>query len=251
MLLRKILLSLIIICISITLIAQEKQDIVYLKNGSIIKGEIIEQKIDESVTIRTSDGNTWIFELYKIERIEYSLPKAGFEDSFEYNKTGFTLIPEFGFLILESASGSFRPFSILIPGAGPLMFHLTNSYITKFRLGMGFGTGLENIDGNITAPLYLDLRYEILDNKGTPFVMIQPGYTIILIDNNNSQYLWGGFINFGGGIRKFFSKGNSFAVCMGIRHQEMHFHEEDRYYGEIERSYYYTGFFINMSLLFR
>lgn len=44
-------------------------DVVYLKNGSIIKGEITEMNPDTNIKIITSDGNVFVFELKDIEKI--------------------------------------------------------------------------------------------------------------------------------------------------------------------------------------
>ena len=52
---------------SLGLTAQESyQDVVYLKNGSIIKGTIIEQVPNESIKIQTADGSIFV---YKMEEI--------------------------------------------------------------------------------------------------------------------------------------------------------------------------------------
>ena len=50
-----------------TILAQQLEDVVYLKNGSVIHGTIIEQVPNVSVKIKTKDGNVFV---YKIEEIE-------------------------------------------------------------------------------------------------------------------------------------------------------------------------------------
>jgi len=64
--------STIIFCILFTSIAlsqQEYEEVVYLKNGSIIKGIIIEQVPDVSVKIQTKDGNIFVYKMEEIDRI--------------------------------------------------------------------------------------------------------------------------------------------------------------------------------------
>jgi len=46
-----------------------KIDVVYLNNGSIIKGELIELKVRESVTIETIGGSIFVFSMDEVERI--------------------------------------------------------------------------------------------------------------------------------------------------------------------------------------
>jgi hypothetical protein len=45
------------------------EDVVYLKNGSIIRGMIIEQIPGENLKIRTKDGSLFVFDMADIERI--------------------------------------------------------------------------------------------------------------------------------------------------------------------------------------
>ena len=44
------------------------EDVVYLKNGSIIHGIIIETVAGESIKIKTNDGNTFVFKMEEIEK---------------------------------------------------------------------------------------------------------------------------------------------------------------------------------------
>ena len=46
------------------------EDVVYLKNGSIIRGVIIEQVPNESIKIQTNDRNIFVFKMEEIDRIK-------------------------------------------------------------------------------------------------------------------------------------------------------------------------------------
>lgn len=48
---------------------QQMQDVVYLKNGSIIRGEIIEQIPNQTIKIKTADGSVFVYSMSDIERI--------------------------------------------------------------------------------------------------------------------------------------------------------------------------------------
>ena len=55
---------------SLSCYAQESSiDVVYLKNGSIIYGTIIELTPNQKVSIRTRDGSVFVFELSDVEKI--------------------------------------------------------------------------------------------------------------------------------------------------------------------------------------
>jgi|GEM_PF-1876223 len=51
------------------LLAQEYEDVVYLKNGSVIHGTIIEQVPGVTYTIKTNFGDTFVFKVEEIEKI--------------------------------------------------------------------------------------------------------------------------------------------------------------------------------------
>lgn len=50
------------------------QDVLYLKNGSVIRGVIIEQIPGQSVKIRTADGSVFVYQMSEIERIAKEEP---------------------------------------------------------------------------------------------------------------------------------------------------------------------------------
>ena len=54
--------------------AQEMQDVVYLKNGSIIRGLVIEQVPGKSLKIRTRDGSVFVYTMEEVERITKETP---------------------------------------------------------------------------------------------------------------------------------------------------------------------------------
>ena len=50
------------------------QDVVYLKDGSIIRGTIIEQTPGESLKIETADGSIFVYQMSEVERIAKEEP---------------------------------------------------------------------------------------------------------------------------------------------------------------------------------
>ena len=43
---------------------------VYLKNGSIIKGDILEYTPEQNISLKTADGSVWVFNASEIIRIQ-------------------------------------------------------------------------------------------------------------------------------------------------------------------------------------
>ncbi|MBE2218773.1 MAG: hypothetical protein IAE90_11245 [Ignavibacteria bacterium] len=54
---------------TLVLFAQQYEDVVYLKNGSIIHGVILELVPEESIKIQTKDGNTFFFKMNEVKKI--------------------------------------------------------------------------------------------------------------------------------------------------------------------------------------
>ncbi|HUX38870.1 MAG TPA: hypothetical protein VMV44_13300 [Rectinemataceae bacterium] len=67
---RPILLALAIVALCAAMAAAEELvDVVYLKNGSVIRGMILEQVPDQSLKIRTADGSIFVFKMSEVDRI--------------------------------------------------------------------------------------------------------------------------------------------------------------------------------------
>ena len=60
----------IFILFSSVLFAQQKEDVVYLKNGSVIKGQITEMVPDKHIKIETKGGSLFVYTFEQIEKIE-------------------------------------------------------------------------------------------------------------------------------------------------------------------------------------
>ena len=53
-------------------------DIVYLKNGSVLRGVIIEQVPNELIKLQTADGNVFVYQISEIDKItkEHEIGRA-------------------------------------------------------------------------------------------------------------------------------------------------------------------------------
>ena len=178
--------------------AQEgMEDVVYLKNGNVYRGIIIEQVPGESIKIKTIGGNVFsvmIADLQKItkeDKIEAPKPPRpeygnhDYTHKFFYNK-GDSTRQQFprkkrGYfcqsqLLIEAVQGGVR---------------IVNGYrFNRFaQLGVGIGADFviasptelfRNIDGDgfrgNYLPLYLYFAGDVLKTKVTPFYAFEAGY---------------------------------------------------------------------------
>ena len=68
---QKLILTFLLVLFStLNIKAQSANDIVYLKDGSIIKGTIMEMNPSENLKIKTSDGSIFVYQMSEVQKIE-------------------------------------------------------------------------------------------------------------------------------------------------------------------------------------
>ena len=63
-----------VVCSVFYVAAQQYQDVVYLKNGSVVRGIILEQIPGKTIKIATDNGSQFIFTLAEVEKMTKELP---------------------------------------------------------------------------------------------------------------------------------------------------------------------------------
>lgn len=134
----------------------------FLKNGSIIKGVL--EKSSDTLKVKIKSGpNLWVFSKDELLSLEVGPPKKTFE---YYN------ITQAAVLVGESAGIQISTIHGL-------------TYKGRYSTGVGIGVDLYR---DLTLPLFIDIRADILEGYKTPFVFGSVGPNIPL--SNNYQY-WG------------------------------------------------------------
>ena len=72
---KKIVICLFALMISTMAFATMAQDVVYLKNGSMIKGSVIEMIPNQSIKVQTADGSLFVYQMNEVDRIERDATK--------------------------------------------------------------------------------------------------------------------------------------------------------------------------------
>ena len=161
------------------------QDVVYLKNGSIIRGTIIEQVPNESIKIETSDKSVFVYEMKDIEKIakEESKTKNRGAISDSGLKVGYKGIVEWGYQVGVGDAKMDR-----------LKLNIINGYQLNPYFSLGLGTGLRYyLDENaVTIPVFLDFRANFIDNKTSPYLSLGVGYSLSATDK--MPFTGGGFL---------------------------------------------------------
>lgn len=179
-----------------TLSAQKTKDALYLKNGSLIYGKLIEVSNDQ-YKIRTSDGSILIYSTAEVEKFAREMPF--FEGR---KKSGFTFALETGVLIGSQDTKYFAPFS----------FNFEGGIISNTKNITSIGSGVEFI-GRPFTPIFLEYKYIISDRKTSPFVFLRGGATLPIggAETSNPNYNDYGPKDYKGGASFTFGSGISWA----------------------------------------
>ena len=174
------------------------EDVVYLKNGSIIHGVIIEQIPNEKVKIQ-SGKNVFVYTIDEFEKIVKEEivddeNSSGLKD-FGHRPKGFVFHYEIG-LTNYIARTNTPMFAVL----------LTHGYQFNPHLFLGLSAGADISAVNAyNVPVYIDLRGYFLKSRFTSYVDLGLGYNLILASRSsglgtNSSALHGFLLhpNFGG-----------------------------------------------------
>ena len=231
-----------------------KRDIIYLKNGSIIKGQILKE--DQSFTntegvvrIKTKDNSLWVFKAVEIDSIRQSQPNSGYD----YHP-GYFNLTEAGILAGNSKNKYEAPFSLMN----------ISGWQFKNRFSAGVGAGVEMMSETY-LPVVADFRYHLKSQGVNPFFSIQAGYTFAL-DKPDPQYvytytgIWGGsgstlqmkaqggfLLNPSVGLITPINESMSLTFSAGYRIMRHRYHREDNYNIDMD----YNRLSVKIGLLFQ
>lgn len=213
-------------------------DVVTLRNGSIIKGQILE-RTEEKLRIKTSDGREYIFNMPEIEKIEQQgntrVVSPTINDKAYNNKSD------------KNARRVYTPkskgfwFSAELQLIAPPSLNIIAGYKLHQFAYLGLGTGIHNytdlqiFSGNREAykatiiPVYLRYSGDILNKRVTPVYHIEGGYGFavsnyplfesIIIDRATSTTKGGFYGSLGFGFKVRTNKHVSFGAGFVYRVQ--------------------------------
>lgn len=219
---RKLLLLLtLLLSISTYVAAQNYTEVVYLKNGSVIKGVIIEQVPNVSLKIKTSDGSLIICQMNDVEKItkeeRYTRDyrkDANNRKAARNTLKGYKGFIDFGYIADLS---DYDANKVEISTSHGYQF---NNY---FYLGGGVAADFYTDADLIAVPIFVDFRANFINKKVTPFADIKTGYSVGDVE--------GLYVSTGIGVR-FSLKGKK-ALNLKLE------------YNYQQYDYYYSGYYIN------
>lgn len=158
--------------------AQEMQDVVYLKNGSVVKGIIIEQVPNKSIKLQTSDGSLFVYQIDAVEKMTKELRMASARRG--YNQGAATVFAGKG---LTAGYKGYVDFGYAI-GTGTFgRDRLTVSFVNGVQfnpyLFLGLGTALNFYPRGeeIGIPIFANVRGHFIRGNVAPFLDLRVGYS--------------------------------------------------------------------------
>lgn len=212
--------------------AQNYTEVVYLKNGSVIKGMIVEQIPNVSLKVQTPDGSVIICQMNDVERI--TKEEHNVKDLRKKSRStlrGYKGFVDFGCVVDLS---DYNANKVEISTSHGYQF---NNY---FYLGGGMAASIYTDLDLVTIPIFVDFRANFINKKITPFADVKGGYSVGDVE--------GGYATVGVGVR-FSLKGKK-ALNLKMEYNFQSYDvSEDRWYGS--HYYYYDDYYDLQGLGFK
>lgn len=241
--------------------AQEYRDVVYLRNGSMIYGTILELIPNEKVKIKTADGSVFVYRIPEVDRIvkeeiEATPAKTKKQRNVEYREREVEpreskkaeprehrVAPEQNYASNKKQNKSLlRGYKGFVDAGyiadvsdhSAYKFQALTSHGFQFNnyLYLGGGLGLDYyIDYEFSIPVFVDFRANFINRKITPFADLKVGYAV-------GDEIEGVFCFTSVGARFNVGGKKAINVALALNYQEV----ELGYYsfGRYTTSYYYA-----------
>jgi hypothetical protein len=187
-------------------------DVVYLKNGSIVRGKIIEQTAEKTI-IQTRDHNRWVFTGNEVERVAaeprpFFIKKSGYLNYIEAGVLSGTTVTNINW---QPENKVYSTFSLQIFQGH--QFHPA--------FGLGFTTGLDWYHNQTILPVAVGIRGDFSQKRITPTYGVDFGYGLGWLNEqkNNKTYSGGTLFALSMGIKIRTLSQTSFLLSLGYRQQ--------------------------------
>ena len=225
----KLKLTLFFSLLTMCLFAQKiTQDVIYLKNGNVIRGVIVEQIPNKSFKIETLDGSILSYDIGDVEKITKEENKSKKSEKVTDENSGVRY---------QGRIENGYAFKMTDDDFSHLKFSFINGFKFNKHISLGLGTGVRYYDelDEVLIPIFTDFRVNFLKHKVSPYVGVGLGYSFNVSDNFEGAGLMG---NLGLGVIFNFNKRNSLNFGLGFEAQSLtiiksntSYNYNDGYYG--------------------
>lgn len=240
----------------------EMEDVIYLKNGSVYRGVIIEQIPNVSMKIKTLGGNVFAVTMPEIEKItkeEKPAPPRGEEPRYGMYH-GF---PPYGDRY-HGKDSTYRKFKYPNSGRFALLqilvenrqggVRLVQGYKFNRHAALGLGIGADFVFSSpfnrrinnlpstalsgVYVPLYLHLTGDMFPARITPFYAVEAGYFIAGLQRGRDRHdvsfrkpdAHGPMASAGLGVKFNSKRGLNFSILFNMNMKNVNYKENVTYY---------------------
>lgn len=193
---KTLLISTFMLLTTIGLLAQQYIDVVYLKNGSVIRGVIMEQVPNQSIKIQTADKSIFVYKMDEVDKMvkeEAQTTSSSKSSSISsQGRESYSITIEAGLLLTGPGKINVGRYE-MDPEISPLVkMDVDGMLVPKLSMGVSTIFGLLNVDGYDESSTYMSIGGTIkpIFNAGSE-MQIKPGlfvgYNYISNDNMNDN----------------------------------------------------------------
>lgn len=215
--------------------AQHMEDVVYLKDGSVLRGEFItSDSLSPTPRIRIMGGNVVPFTMGNVYRIDKEpIQKERIKrvrviekPIFDYREKGYYNLTQIGLMVGQVTNPWW--WGNAAQNVMHFNFQTINGYRFHRLLAAGGGVGISIFPRGMVAPVFLDLRSDLLQLPITPHAYVNAGYGIPLYPNPEDDgwrtdiRISGGYMfDVGFGVKINSPSGIAYTLTGGIKAQQI------------------------------
>jgi hypothetical protein len=220
--------------------AQKYTDAVYLRNGSIIRGEIVESN-SEVLKIQTCCGSLFVYKQDEIEKTE-QLPQL--IDKNKIKEKGYVNYTSFGALVGSASNSKTAPFSLISE----------HGYRFNTYFSVGGLIGYELLS-EAMMPLAVNLKGYYPVKNTNVFLGLSGGYSFSLEDPSEfvveyEDFSGGVMANAEVGIVFPFSEISGFFMAIGFRYNRLNYERFDYLVGDVDGIIHYKRISMRVGINF-
>ena len=218
------------------LLAQKKgwQDVVYLKNGSMLRGDLQEGSTAGDVKIKITGQNLLVFKAEEVARVTREYTHSGFEYPYA---SGYLNITELGLSMgYRAANPSFGSASRVVN----FSVQTFNGYQFYPAFALGLVTGIDTYEQITLLPVGIGVRGDISKTRIRPFYGLDAGFALDWLNNPNlpadhdGGFFWSPTL----GIKFNSRKTHAFIVNLGYRSQKIVSTTQDAFQTRTDNRHY-------------
>jgi len=211
----KLLVLLLLSAPVFTMAQANYRDVVYLNNGIIVIGMIVEQVPNQGIKIQLIDNTVSSFaysEIKKITKEEVIVEKEPHQKRYSgIFEVGYTKGVGDEYSELAREARSINVFSV----------RMVNGYQINKNMSAGVGLGIDAYELAVLMPITIDLRAYFIDAPVSPTFIFDGGYSLALNNDHGSNGL---VLNPAVGVKINTSKNTSCLFSIGYKYQKQTIH---------------------------